>query len=141
EILIRRRALEPALSPCAERAHQHRQFLPRFGQLVFGAMETVRPGERPDENESLEPLGENGAGHPGDSPADVVEAAAAAQDFPHDQEGPAAAQHFVGARDRAELSVPGHAGCYHGALNRAVRILDRPYLPASRATTGAKASM
>ena len=41
--------------------------------------------------------------------ADVVEAAAAAQDFPYDQEGPPTAQHFVGARHGAELSVSCHA--------------------------------
>src|SRR5262249_42458109 len=109
EILARRLALQPALSPCAEYAHQHRQLLPRFGQLILGAVRTVRPGNRADEGESLEPFGKNGAGHPGNAPADVVEAAAAAQDFPYDQEGPTAAQHFVGARYGAELPVSRHA--------------------------------
>jgi hypothetical protein len=43
------------------------------------------------------------------APADVVETAAAAEDFPYDQEGPPTAQHFVGARHRAKLSVSRHA--------------------------------
>ena len=69
---------------------------PRFGELVFGAVGTV--GDRPDQGEGLEPFGKDGVGHAGNAPADVVEAAAAAQDFPYDQEGPPTAQHFVGAR-------------------------------------------
>src|SRR5262249_37333772 len=121
-----RLALEPALSPCAERAYQHRQLLPRFAQLVFGAVPTVRAGDRPDVDESLQPFGKNGAGHPGNAPADVVEAAAAAQGFPDDQEGPAATQHFVGARDGAELSVSRHARQPITARpTNAVRILYR----------------
>jgi len=35
---------------------------------------------------------------------------AAAQDFPHDQQRPPTAQHFVGTRDGAELSVSRYAG-------------------------------
>src|SRR5690349_6522231 len=83
--------------------------MPRFGEFVFGTVGTIGPSDRPDEDESLEPLGKNGAGHPRNASANVVEAPAATQDFPHDQEGPAATQHFVGARHGAELSISGHA--------------------------------
>ena len=62
EVLIRRLAREPALSPCAEGAHQVRQFLPRFGEGVFWAVGTVGPNDRPGEDESLEPFGKYGAG-------------------------------------------------------------------------------
>ena len=72
-------------------------------------MGTVGPDDRPGEDEGLEPFGKDGAGHAGNAPADVVEAAAATQDFPYDQEGPSTAQHFVGARHGAELSVSSHA--------------------------------
>ena len=109
QVLIRWLARQPALSPCPEGAHQHRQLLSRFGELVFWAVAAVGPGDRPDENESLEPFGKDGAGHAGNAPADVVEAAAAAQEFPYDQEGPSTAQHFMGARRGAKLSVSRHA--------------------------------
>jgi hypothetical protein len=70
---------------------------------------SVGPGDRPDEDEGLEPFGKDGAGHTGNAAADVVKAAAAAQDFPHDQESPATAQRFVRARHGAKLSVSRHA--------------------------------
>ena len=110
EVLIRRRACQPALSPGAQRAHQGRQLLPGFGEGVFRAVRTVGPGDRADEHEGLQPFGQDGAGDARDAAADVVEAAASAQDFPHDQQGPPAAQRFVGARHGAELSVSRHAG-------------------------------
>ena len=72
-------------------------------------MGTVGSGDRPGEDKGLEPFGKDGAGHAGNAPADVIEAAAAAQDFPYDQEGPPTAQHFVGTRHGAELSVSCHA--------------------------------
>ena len=100
---------------------------PRFGELVFGAVGTV--GDRPDQGEGLEPFGKDGAGHAGNAPADVVEAAAAAQDFPYDQEGPPTAQHFVGARHGAELSVSRHARQpITASPTGAVRILDLAYV-------------
>src|SRR5215471_17022547 len=71
-------------------------------------MGTLGPNDRPGEDESLEPFGKDRAGHAGNAPADIVEAAAARQDFPYDQEGPPPAQHFVGARHGAELSVSRH---------------------------------
>src|SRR5262245_58782059 len=55
----------------------------RFGKLVFGTVWTVCPDDRTDEDESLEPFGKDGAGHARYAPADVVEAAAATQDFPY----------------------------------------------------------
>src|SRR5262249_42068940 len=90
-------------------SHQHRQLLPRFRELVFGAVGTVGPDDRPNEDKSLEPFGKDGAGHAGNAPADVVEAAGAAQGFPYYQEGPPTAPHFSGARHGAELSVSSHA--------------------------------
>jgi hypothetical protein len=105
EVLIRRLAREPALSPCAEGAHQDRQLLSRFGEGVFGAVGSVGPNDRSGEDERLEPFGKDGAGYAGNAPADVVEAAAATQDFPYDQQRPPTAQHFVGARHGAVLSV------------------------------------
>src|SRR5262249_21242513 len=90
-------------------AHQHRQFLPRFGERVFWAAATVSPNDRRSEDQSLEPFGKDCAGHPRNASADVVEAVAAAQDFPYDQQRPPTAQHFVGARHGAELTISRHA--------------------------------
>ena len=109
EVLARRLAPEPALPPGGERAHQSRELLTRFGQLVLGAMRAVRPGERSNQDELLQPFGQHGARHPRHAPANVVEAAAAAHDFAYDQKRPPAAQHFVGARNGAELSISWHA--------------------------------
>src|SRR5215471_15717343 len=97
EVFVRWFAGKPPLPPCTECTHQIRQLPPRFGEFVFGAVGTVSPGDCPGEYECLEPFGKDSAGHSRNAPADVIEAAAAAQDFPHDQKGPAAAQHFVGA--------------------------------------------
>ena len=73
-------------------------------------MRAVGPGDRSNKDKVLEPFGQHGAGHARHAPANVVEAAAAAQDFPHDQKRPPAAQHFVGARNGAELSISRHVG-------------------------------
>src|SRR5262249_22282031 len=73
------------------------------------AVRAVGSNDRPGEDEGLEPFGKDGAGHAGNPAADVVEAAAATQDFPYDQQGPPAAQHLVGARHGAELTVSRHA--------------------------------
>jgi hypothetical protein len=109
EVLIHRLARQPALAPCAEGAHKVRQLLPRFSEGVFWAVGTVGAGDRPDEHECLEPFGKDGAGHARNAPPDVVEPPAAAQDLPYDQKGPSTAQHFVGARHGAKLSVSRHA--------------------------------
>src|SRR5262249_30005551 len=63
----------------------------------------------PNKDEGLEPFRKDGAGHAGDATADIVEAAAATQNFPYDQERPPPAQHLVGARHGAELSISRHA--------------------------------
>ena len=73
---------QPALSPCAKGAHQDRQFLARLGDGVFRAVGAIAPRDRPCKHKRLEPFGEDGAGHTGNAPADVVEAAGARQDFP-----------------------------------------------------------
>ena len=46
---------------------RRRQFLSRFGELIFLAVGTVGPDDRPDEDQGLEPFGKNGAGHAGNA--------------------------------------------------------------------------
>ena len=98
EVLIRRVTRQPALSPCAKGAYHDRQLLARFGDGVFRAVGTVGSGDRPGQDKGLEPFGKDSAGHTGNAPADVVEAAGTTQDFPYNQESPTPAQQFVGTR-------------------------------------------
>ena len=52
-----------------------------------------------------QPLGQQAGGHPGYAAVQFIEALAAAQQLAHHQWGPAFAQGFGTARDRAELTV------------------------------------
>ena len=125
DILLGRFARQPALAPGGERAHQRSQFAAGFGELIFRPVRAVGARDRADVEECLQPLGKHRARHPRNAAADIVEAAAAGQEFAHDQQRPAAAQRFVGARHRAVLSVSGHVGSLARRAGQCGRIPDR----------------
>jgi hypothetical protein len=71
-------------------------------------MLTLDARHRPDLDQFLKTLGQHGAGDARDAPANVVEAAAAAQKLAHHEKGPAPADGFMSAGHGTELTVICH---------------------------------
>src|SRR5688572_4110823 len=102
-------APDPARAPVPEREHDRAQLLRGRRRVVLDACIDLPPLDDPHLLQLLQPRGEQRRRHARNAPAQVVEAAAAAEQLAHDERRPALAEDLRASRDRAELTVVDHA--------------------------------
>jgi hypothetical protein len=78
DVLFARTPREPGLAPGAERSHKLGQFFTRFRQRILGPAWTIKPLDRADQKQFLQPLGQHRLGDARDPAPNVIEPPASA---------------------------------------------------------------
>ena len=125
ELLALESTPDPARAPVTELHHDRAQFLPGLREAILQTGPAALAAHDAYLLELSQALRQERRRHARNAAANVVEALTAAEDFAHDQRGPAFAEDFGRTRHRAELAIATHEQeCTAVATRSQLHILD-----------------